>query len=162
MQPAPILVNELHLAPELHRAVEQNQRGDFGLLLALLSQDARDWPQFHLQDGVATQTKLRAQLELPPAEKLLDNLAENPDVVDNSHTFLAQGASAFRLQQCLRPEALVIRGQHGLEYSEVIENLAPQTRQQLAHDAAFAMPEVPDFADQLAEQRMWLAQHQAA
>ncbi|QSX35143.1 queD-like protein [Shewanella avicenniae] len=162
MQPASIVVNELTIAPALRSAVEQNQRGDFGLLLAMLSQDARDWPQFHLQDGIALQEKLAKQFELPPAERLIDNVAENAEVVDNSQYFLNEGATAFRLQQCLRPEALVIRGQHPLSDSEVLENLDPQTRQHLSGTTSVKLPEIPDFADQLAEQRLWLSQHQAA
>lgn len=162
MQTTPIIVNELHVAPELRQAVEHNHRGDFGLLLALLSQDARDWPQFHLQDELSTQEQLRKNLELPPPEPLLANLATDPVVNDNSATFAHHGATAFRLQQCLRPEALVIRGEYSLEMSEVVENLDIHSRGHFVGTTTNVLPQVPDFADQLAEQRMWLNKSIAA
>ncbi|WP_417762628.1 VC2046/SO_2500 family protein [Shewanella sp.] len=162
MQTTPVIVNELQLAPKLHQAVDQNHRGDFGLLLALLSQDACDWPQFHLQDGGSTEQQLHKQFELPPTEPLLANLATDAVVTDNSATFAEQGATAFRLQQCLRPEALVIRGEHSMEMSEVIENLDLHSRSRYAGTAINVLPQVPDFADQLTEQRMWLNKSIAA
>ncbi|MCH1921326.1 queD-like protein [Shewanella sp. A3A] len=162
MQTTPVIVNELHLAPKLHQAVEQNHRGDFGLLLALLSQDARDWPQFHLQDELSTLELLRQRFELPPTEPLLANLATEPTVTDNSALFSQQNATAFRLQQCLRPEALVIRGEHSMAMSEVLENLDLHSRARYAGTTTNALPQVPDFADQLTEQRMWLNKSIAA
>ena len=162
MQTTPITVNELQLAPKLRQAVDQNQRGDFGLLLAMLSQDARDWPQFHLQDGQSVAEQLQQQFELPPAEPLLANLTEQTDVVDNSAAFSSAGATAFRLQQCLRPEALVIRGAHSLEMSEVMENVDIHTRAHAEGAVVNQLPELPDMVDLLAQQRLWANQLNAA
>lgn len=162
MQTTPITVNELQLAPKLHQAVDQNQRGDFGLLLAMLSQDVGDWPQFHLQDGQPVDAQLRQRFELPATEPLVANLAEQTNVVDNSAAFSVEGASAFRLQQCLRPEALVIRGAHSLEMSEVMENIDIHTRAHAEGGVTNQLPELPDMADLLAQQRLWAAQLNAA
>ncbi|MCD8476438.1 MAG: hypothetical protein LRY40_09345 [Shewanella fodinae] len=63
-------------------------------MLSMLSQDARDWPQFHLQDTLATDERLRQQFELPTPQPLLGDLSQQA-VTDNAHYFLMMAQKHF-------------------------------------------------------------------
>lgn len=98
------LINELQLGERLNLAVESHRRGEFALLLALLSQDVRDWPQFHLHDDVEKDTVLRQQFDLPAPQPLVGDLSQEPSPVDNSYHFISEGERSFQLAQALMPD----------------------------------------------------------
>ncbi|MCL1089419.1 queD-like protein [Shewanella profunda] len=147
------LVNEAQIGTRLNAAIEHNRRGEFALLLSLLSVDARDMAQFQWQKDLDTSEKLQQQFELPPKQPLLTDLSLFEPIVDNSQVFMAQGARAFQLKQALRPEALVIRGAEPMAMAETLSNCDLTT--QLRQRGRLTTPkiEVMHFADQLAIQR---------
>ncbi|MGL4938620.1 VC2046/SO_2500 family protein [Shewanella sp.] len=159
MQIAVPLVNEAQLGSRLNAAIEHNRRGEFALLLALLSVDARDMAQFQGQQQDQTEQKLRHQFDLPPAASLLADLSLDDAIVDNSPLFLQASPRAFQLQQAIKPEALVIRGREPQGMVEVLSNCDLTTQQRQRKQLASAdiqaalLKQLPHFADQLAMQR---------
>ncbi|GAB1080258.1 MAG: VC2046/SO_2500 family protein [Shewanella algae] len=156
------LINELQLGERLNLAVESHRRGEFALLLALLSQDVRDWPQFHLHDDVEKDAVLRQQFDLPASQPLVGDLSQEPSPVDNSYHFISEGERSFQLAQALMPEPLVIRGKRDREMQEALDNCDWHTR--LRTEGVLNQPKVAlmEFVDQLSEQRRLAGLYQTA
>jgi hypothetical protein len=151
-----LLINEANLGTRLNHAVTSDRRGEFALLLAMLSVDARDMAQFHTpasKDDL--NTRLRNQFELPPEQTLVGNIAKEA-VTDNSPQFHQSGLACFHLQQYLTPEALVIRGDDSLNMSRVLANCDPITRSRYRGDVhpQAMIGDYPHFAEQLVAQRV--------
>ncbi|MCL1124248.1 VC2046/SO_2500 family protein [Shewanella surugensis] len=127
MQSTISLVNELKLGERLNLAVGANRRGEFGLLLALLSANTAEMAQFQHQKS-STAQHYRAQFTLAPEQLLLADLNNDATVVDNSAAFHHAGTEGFRLQDGLTQEALVIRKGEGEEMQAVMANCDYHTR----------------------------------
>jgi len=154
MQIESTLVNELQIGNRLNVAIEHNRRGEFGLLLAMLSVDARDMAQFQLDDDVDMTQKLRRHFSVPPAQLLVDDISVHPDTIDNALVFQQQGARQFQLQQALTPEALVIRGAQSDAMAEVLSNCDYLTKHKAINTYQQHKPiEDRPFLDQLTTQR---------
>lgn len=154
MQIGSTLVNELQIGSRLNEAIEHNRRGEFGLLLAMLSSDTRDMAQFQFDLELNTDQKLRKQFALPPAQRLVDDISTHPNPTDNAHLFLHQGARQFQLQQALTPEAFVIRGKQPDAMVEVLSNCDELTkRKALNLYQQHNVIEDIHFLEQLATQR---------
>ncbi|AEG11554.1 VC2046/SO_2500 family protein [Shewanella baltica] len=147
------LVNEAQIGTRLNAAIENDRRGEFALLLSLLSVDARDMAQFQWQNELDMAQKLQRQFELPPQQSLMADLSSAEPVVDNSSIFMAQGPRAFQLQQALRPEALVIRGGESVAMAEALSNCDHVTQLRQRGQLSAPKVEIMHFADQLAIQR---------
>ncbi|MGI3002285.1 VC2046/SO_2500 family protein [Shewanella algae] len=156
------LINELQLGGRLNQAVESHRRGEFALLLALMSQDVRDWPQFHLHDDVEKDAVLRQQFDLPAPQPLVGDLSQEPLPVDNSYHFISEGERSFQLAQALVPEPLVIRGKRDSGMQDALDNCDWHTR--LRTEGALNQPKVAlmEFVDQLSEQRRLAGIYQTA
>lgn len=159
MQVSQALINELQLGTRLNASVEANRRGEFGLLLAMLSTDSRDMAQFQINKELSVEQKLYKQFELPPAQDLVDNLAKDAIHIDNANAFY-QGETAnsnikqFHLMQSMRPEALVIRGELTDDMSVALANSSYLT-QLKAKNAKTEAKYIEDmhFLEQLERQR---------
>ncbi|MFB2803101.1 VC2046/SO_2500 family protein [Shewanella seohaensis] len=147
------LINEAQIGSRLNAAIEHNRRGEFALLLSLLSADARDMAQFQWQKELDNAEKLQRQFELPPKQALVADLSTDNKVTDNSAVFAEQGVRAFQLQQALRPEALVIRGAEPIAMAEALSNCDLTTRLRQRGQLPSPKMDVMHFADQLAIQR---------
>ncbi|MDN5500832.1 MAG: queD-like protein [Shewanella sp.] len=147
------LINEAQIGSRLNAAIEHNRRGEFALLLSLLSADAREMAQFQWQKELDTAEKLQRQFELPPKQTLVADLSSDNHIIDNSAVFMQQGARAFQLQQALRPEALVIRGGEPIAMAEALSNCEFTTRLRQRGQLPSPQVEIMHFADQLAIQR---------
>lgn len=122
MQIESLLVNELQLGSRLNAAVEHQRRGEFGLLLALLSADSTDMAQFQFDKDLTIHQKLYKKFELPQPQALVDDLSTTSRHNDNASVFHSQGLRQFHLQQNLTPEAIVIRGKHQDGIAQVLSN----------------------------------------
>ncbi|MCZ4339801.1 VC2046/SO_2500 family protein [Shewanella colwelliana] len=156
MQTTQVLLSEAHLGTKLNNAISGERRGEFGLLLAMLSADARDMAQFHLKgaDREIGQ-RLHEQFELPKSQTLLSDMSKE-QVIDHSLVFQQQGLAAFHLSQCLQPEAVVTRGAVPIEVSQVLANCslvskAKYTGDLLDDDLSI---NTPHFVDLLVQQRL--------
>ncbi|MBM7074055.1 queD-like protein [Shewanella sp. 202IG2-18] len=118
MQIERVLKNELDIGLSLNKAAETNRRGDFALILALLSQDVRDMAQFELINGI----DLRVHFELHHEARLEENLSTESGSKEHSEVFHTQGHIEFRLRESLNPEPLVFRGEVPSPIQRVLEN----------------------------------------
>lgn len=150
-----LLINEANLGTRLNHAVTADRRGEFALLLAMLSTDASDMAQFHVESPTNDlNTRLRKTFELATEQPLVTNLAEE-EVIDNSPQFHAAGLTNFHLQQYLTPEALVVRGNDSLDMSQVLANcdLVTRSRYRGQIEPQAMIGEYLHFGDQLISQR---------
>tara|TARA_R110001583_G_scaffold183828_2_gene342687 strand:- start:3186 stop:3683 length:498 start_codon:yes stop_codon:yes gene_type:complete len=154
MQIESTLVNELQIGNRLNVAIEHNRRGEFGLLLAMLSVDARDMAQFQLETDTDNTQKLRNKFSVPQPQLLVDDISVHPDTFDHAMIFQQQGARQFQLQQALTPEALVIRGSQSDAMLEVLSNCDYLTKNKAINAYQQHTPiEDMHFLDQLSTQR---------
>ncbi|MGI2178518.1 VC2046/SO_2500 family protein [Shewanella frigidimarina] len=154
MQIESTLVNELQIGSRLNVAIENNRRGEFGLLLAMLSIDARDMAQFQLDNDLESTQKLRQRFSVPQPQLLVDDISAHPDTIDNAMIFQQQGARQFQLQQALTPEALVIRGSQSDSMVEVLSNCDYLTKNKAINAYQQHTPlEDMHFLEQLSTQR---------
>lgn len=156
MRPSAILINESQLGTRLNHAIDNDRRGEFALLLALLSSDARDMAQFHIQDdAIDPEIALRAKFDLPDKQVLINDLTVQSQPRDNSIAFVQGGTRAFQLFEALSPEALVIRGDKSSSMQKVLANCDYLTRQKYNGTAKSEIYDPLDthFVDQLARQR---------
>lgn len=151
MQAVSPLVNELQLGSRLNSAVESNRRGEFALLLSLLSADARDMAQF--QTPEFKQEDLRTKFELGGSQPLIKRLSTDSPVTNNSTAFQNGGVTAFRLNNAMDEEALVIRGNEQLDMEEVLANCDNHTRNRYQNIAIEQSVKSTHFVDQLVMQR---------
>ncbi|WP_257325534.1 VC2046/SO_2500 family protein [Pseudoalteromonas rhizosphaerae] len=111
-----LLITESQLNNRLAKSVSEHRRGEFALLLAMLSHDVLDFSQFHLPKtpfdahaSTPTEAQLREQLGAGPEQALAP---DEFDMLIGQHNaqLLQQGSMAdIRLRSCLAPEPLVIR-----------------------------------------------------
>ena len=153
MQTAFPLVNESQISTRLNHAVEHNRRGEFALLLSLMSVDVRDMAQFQWDAQLDLDSRLRKQFELPKTETLLADLSTDEEIIDNSHVFREQGEAQFRLQQALRPEAVLTRGHEPQGLAEALANCDHISQLRQRQQLTLPHIEIPHFVDQLAMQR---------
>jgi hypothetical protein len=135
------LVNELQCGNRLNQAIEHDRRGEFGLILAMLSADARDLAQFQLDIDLTQAQKFEKYFELPQAQAVLADLSQALPVIDNSGFFYEGGIRSFQLAQALTPEALVIRGRNSDAMALTLSNCDFTTR--LRQEGQ--LPAIPDF-----------------
>ncbi|MCL1059205.1 hypothetical protein L2729_14585 [Shewanella gelidimarina] len=151
MQAVNPLVNELQLGSRLNCAVESNRRGEFALLLSLLSADASDMAQF--QTPEFKQVDLRAKFNLGESQPLINLLNSDTHITNNCASFQNGGTTSFRLANAIHEEALVIRRKEPLEMEEVIANCELNTRLRHQNISMEHPVKLNHFVDQLVMQR---------
>ncbi|GEB73220.1 hypothetical protein PC2016_1177 [Pseudoalteromonas carrageenovora] len=118
MQIDDLLITESQLNSKLNNSVHENRRGEFALLLAMLSHDALDFSQFHLPkteiDSTATsEDSLRKKFGAGPKQSLapgeFDMLIGQFNAALISEHGAQAGMKSIKLNQYLKPEPLTIR-----------------------------------------------------
>ncbi|USD39303.1 MULTISPECIES: VC2046/SO_2500 family protein [Ferrimonas] len=126
MQVETMLVNEWQLGDSLSQAIQTERRSDFGLMLAMLSQDVCLHGEFQLpKPALPEQQDLRQRFQLPEEAALKREYQESDAGVRIASAFQRSGLSQSRLQHCLSPDALTYQGKrdHGMQVA--IDNCAP-------------------------------------
>ncbi|WP_404340447.1 VC2046/SO_2500 family protein [Pseudoalteromonas mariniglutinosa] len=114
MQIDDLLLSESQLDTRLNQSVHHHRRGEFALLLAMLSHDALDFSQFHLPktEHVAPsydENSLRTELGAGPKQQLAPEQFNMLIGQHNAGRLLQGGLTDIRLRQCLNPEPLSVR-----------------------------------------------------
>ncbi|MBV7317584.1 VC2046/SO_2500 family protein [Shewanella sp. NIFS-20-20] len=150
------IINELHLGSRLNDAIAAKRRGEFALLLSLLSADVRDMAQFSPQDLSVDET-LRREFDVPGRQPLTVNMALET-CWDHSQAFFSDSAAGFYLRQSLLAEPLVYGGAVDAELMTVLENCSHSVKHRCLHhsDTHQQMPEPPHLCDQLQAQRLMI------
>lgn len=121
------LIEEAQLGTRLNQHVHHNQRSDFALLLAMLTEDVRAFSQFNLPQTPSAEKKqndiqLRRNFFLPEKQALaLKNLE---DIDKYAQASLAnQGLlMTLKLQDCLQVKPIAFRDDKSHVPSVVMEN----------------------------------------
>lgn len=140
MQIDDLLITESQLSSRLNKSVQQQRRGEFGLLLAMLSHDALDFSQFHLpktelSNSQPNNEQLRKELGAGPEQLLAPNEFDMLIGQHNAKRLHESGLSDIRLRHCLTPEPLAIRNDKTHVPLEVLDNceLVVRKRHQEKH-----------------------------
>ncbi len=145
-----MLKNELDIGVSLNKATADNYRGDFSLILSLMSQDVRDMAQFELKE----KNDLRDRFELPEDAPAEVNLADGIAFNEHSDVFRSQNHTEFLLYQSLRPEPLVCGGSVPAAMRRALDNCDIHTinRYKRIESETPANPKIA-FIEQLQQQR---------
>lgn len=149
------LINESQLGSRLNHAIENNRRGEFGLLLSMLSIDARDMSQFQLDNETDETKRLRKQFQLGHQQALTEVLNSDHDPTDHSQLFIQEGSCSFRLHHAMKPEALVIRGQQSMSMNQVLSNCDAVTKLRHLKQIQTPLTDTEHLSEQLAKQRQF-------
>ena len=123
-----MLVDELQLGSSLNHAVNSGSRAEFSLLLAMLSGDVCDAPQFSDPIKPATQKEdLRARFGLPPKQPCYAEEGDFERAGELSDALSQGGQQALGLLLCARQEPLCDR-ERALA-PEVYSSLSPLLRE---------------------------------
>lgn len=156
MQVGDLLITESQLNTRLNKSVHENRRGEFALLLAMLSHDALDFSQFHLPKSdakyyQADEDTLRKQFGAGPIQPLApDNF--NMLIGQNNTELLAQmgstaGMREIKLQHCLKPEPFNIRDDKNHIPLNIIDNCELAVRRRIKNrDIELANPSMDAVA----------------
>jgi len=163
MQLENILTNEMQLGNQLSLCVAENRRNDFSILLAMLSQDALEFSQFHLpqSESQSFDTKnnaLRVSLGVAVEQKLAPDEFNMLIGEENAKIVQQQGIEQFKLMNCLSPEPLAIRDDMHHIHSQIIDNCELSVRQRLQpKDVQLSQNQMNavDFYDQLQEPKLY-------
>lgn len=114
MQIDNILTREDQLGGALAICVSAQRRADFSMLLAMLSQDALDFSQFHLpeeeqQESDKSESALKKELQIGPAQVLAPADFDMLIGQNNAQCLSQSSMTSLRLSHCLNPEPLAVR-----------------------------------------------------
>lgn len=121
-----LLVNDSQLGDRLNTAVSEGRRSDFGLLLALLSDDARDLPRIEADKDEQGQINWRQFFDLPDSNPLYADEEDGIRAPQLSALASNLQQDSLRLMLAMRAEPLRV-SPDVLPY-EVSSNLSPRTQ----------------------------------
>ncbi|CAM3085203.1 VC2046/SO_2500 family protein [Pseudoalteromonas distincta] len=140
MQIDDLLITESQLNSRLNNSVHENRRGEFSLLLAMLSHDALDFSQFHLpkteiDNLVIEEEVLRKQFGAGP-KQLLASDEYNMLIGQFNAALISQegernGMTSIKLIQCLNPEPFAIRNDDKHIPLHIIDNCELAVRRRI-------------------------------
>ena len=129
-----LLINEIQLGVKLNECVHSNRRSDFGLMLAMLTDDAREFSEFLVpgakpeKEIPSDEFQLRKLLELPESAPIsLRDIAllehYNEAVLANNNNM-----KAIYLSDVLMPKAIAFRDDTKHIHPDVIGNTSLHTQ----------------------------------
>ncbi|MGL5759777.1 VC2046/SO_2500 family protein [Plesiomonas sp.] len=125
-----VLTDELQLNGRLPKAIEQGQRTDFSLLLAMLSANVCDQAQFQMPEPQTQTASLN--LPVPPKSRLYGHEDDVQWADQRTEAFHQGGLASTWLLECLQPDPLIYPPQNtaGLR-PEVYGNMSYTERDEL-------------------------------
>ncbi|MGO1245997.1 MAG: VC2046/SO_2500 family protein [Oceanisphaera sp.] len=125
-----LLVNDSQLGDRLNQAVSEGRRSDFGLLLSMLSEDARDLPRVEESKNEQGEPDWREYFSLPDANPLYAQAQDEIRAPQLSSLAGELYQDSLRMMLAMRAEPLKVNND-ALPY-EVSSNLDPRTQARLA------------------------------
>ncbi|MBQ4845875.1 queD like 2 [Pseudoalteromonas sp. MMG013] len=173
MQIGSILTREDQLGGALSVSVNEQRRADFSMLLAMLSQDALDFSQFHLPEDETVESDLsedalKKEFQVGPKQSLAPAQFDMLIGKNNAESLSRSSMASLRLANCLDPEPLAIRDDYKHIPLMVVDNCELAVRRRLESEihggVAIDKPKMDAAAmyDQLNSQEMQNALMQSA
>ncbi|XQF92087.1 VC2046/SO_2500 family protein [Pseudoalteromonas espejiana] len=141
MQIDDLLITESQLKTRLNKSVHENRRGEFSLLLAMLSHDALDFSEFHLpkseiHNDYTDEETLRKRFGAGPKQLLAPEQFDMLIGQTHSSTIYEQGVATgmknIKLTQYLNPEPLAVRDDKTHIPLTIIDNCELSVRRRIA------------------------------
>ncbi|QDF66954.1 queD-like protein [Shewanella sp. SNU WT4] len=150
------VINELDLGSRLNFAIAAQRRGEFALLLSLLSADIRDMAQFGLKKEQG-EAQLRRQFDVSEPQALVVDMTRMTGW-DHSQSFFNDSMAGFRLRHSLLPEPLLFAGHWPGDLLDVLNNCSHTVKQRSLNQETEStnVREVPHLCDQLHAQRLMI------
>ena len=102
-----LLVDELQLGNRLNQDIQISDHADFALLLAMLSHDVTDNPEFSSSEAKLKEEDLRKKFNLLPEQKKYAETSDFDRAQAITEQFANYGMTQVFLSECLRAEPLV-------------------------------------------------------
>lgn len=132
-----LLINEIQLGNKLNECVHSERRSDFSLMLAMLTDDAREFSEFalpvkdeetSLSDDEYNELTLRKIFNLPEKSPLsLTNITEL-EKFNEAHLISEQTIAAIHLSNVLTPKPLSFRNNDQHIASDIMANTSIHTQ----------------------------------
>ncbi|CCQ12358.1 Potential queD like 2 [Pseudoalteromonas luteoviolacea B = ATCC 29581] len=141
MQIERILLGEAQLNTQLNQSVQQGRRGDFAMMLSMLSQDALDFSQFHLPQSTTeekdkSEQALKRLLQIGPQKPLAPETFDLLLAEEDAFIVQSFGMTAMRLKECLMPEPFAVRNDKKHIPFEVKDNCELAVRRKIQQQTA--------------------------
>lgn len=121
-----LLINEIKLGIKLNQCVHENRRSDFSLMLAMLTEDAREFSEFCLPTAhkhTPQETVLRKKFQLPNQQALalenMNQITQYNEVADIQQNNM----SAIHLNNALSPKPLSFKNNSKHIPNNVLSNM---------------------------------------
>lgn len=102
-----LLVDELQLGTRLNQDIQTSDHADFVLLLAMLSHDVTDKPEFSSSETNLKEDDLRKKFNLLPEQKKYAEISDFDRAQSITEQFSTDGMRQVFLSECLKAEPLV-------------------------------------------------------
>ncbi|MGN0893944.1 MAG: VC2046/SO_2500 family protein [Succinivibrio sp.] len=124
-----LLVDELQLGQRLNEDIQNQNHADFALILAMLSQDVTDFPEFYDKTIVTREEDLRKKFSLPKEQKAYADRSDFLRADELTEHFATSGIRQVFFADCLNRAPLV---PFEREYApEVFSELSPLKQEKL-------------------------------
>ncbi|QOL25163.1 queD like 2 [Thalassotalea sp. LPB0316] len=150
MQIDSLLVNESQLGSQLNHCVVEKRRSDFSLMLAMLSEDVRDFSEFHRAENnpheqiIDPEVQLRRLFDLPKSQPLALESLEDIAHFNQAGEVVEQHFDDIRLKQCLAPKPLAFRDDKAFIPSQIKANLSLCQQQRLSQPQSKSIAQAPN------------------
>ncbi|MGJ8692580.1 MAG: VC2046/SO_2500 family protein [Thalassotalea sp.] len=131
MEVSQVLINEIELGTALNQCVQQERRSDFSLMLAMLTEDAREFSEFNLPEQADVEKRqdeeqLRRLFNLPKPQPLA--LAQLDDIDSFNQAHLVNDMNEIHFRNSLKPKALAFRDDVKHISSNILSNTSLHTQ----------------------------------
>ncbi len=122
-----LVINEIQLGTQLNECVHSQRRSDFSLMLAMLTDDAREFSEFLLPEGkeqtnLPAENQLRKHFDLPKQAPLaIDELSEI-DAFNQATLANNDNMAAIHLANVLQPKAIAFRDNAKYIEANIVNN----------------------------------------
>ncbi|MCS4307627.1 hypothetical protein M2404_001961 [Rheinheimera pacifica] len=130
-----MVINEWQLDVKLNRALQNAQRTDFALYLALLSPAVEESAQFYTPDAIeqSAQLNLYQQLGVALPRSLAQTEADTITMLKQSKALGSSGLAQLKLATYLNPPPLARHDDKQRLADDVWQNLSLHSRRRLQH-----------------------------
>lgn len=131
-----LLINEIQLGNKLNECVHSNRRSDFSLMLAMLTDDAREFSEFAVPDGADTtldedkhnELALRRLFNLPEKAPLALNDVAELDNFNEAHLITSTHLPTMHFNNALKPKPLSFRDNVNHIEHDIVQNTSLHTQ----------------------------------
>lgn len=134
-----LLINESKLGIKLNQCVHEERRSDFSLMLAMLTEDAREFSEFSLPvtENIPLETlELRKQFHLPEQQALALRNIDDVSRYNESQYIQENNMRAIHLLDALIPKPLTFKNDNKHVANNILGNMNVHSQERYFMDKA--------------------------